>query len=485
MRELWHRLESVARARPSAYSAAQLTIWVASSAAAMLFAVFAVARHRAYQSTAYDFGFFDQVVWNTSNGDWFQTSFVEYNFLGQHFEPILLVFAGFYRLGAGPESMLLAQSLFAGAAAIPLFYATTRISGSPGAGITLALAYLLNPGLHRALDFDFHPEVMAYPFVFTALYFAASLRPAQAVLAILPVLLLKEDMAFLVLAFAAILWAQRHRKHAAVLGTVGLGWIVLVVFVLMPAVRGGESDLTERYSYLTEDTRPATVVPIAAWRGGVRLATATAGGAAGLEASLAGVPLLHPASLLAAVPAVLNGLADHPQQSRLDLQYGVAPLALSLVAAAFALGDLTHRRRIGAISLGRLDVLRMPTVLAGVVMVAAISFLLGSPFSPRFAGYTPDAAHRQSIAIALEGIPPEASISSQGTLLPHLSQRKEVSEFPDLRDADYVIIDRDLPITDQARAAGFDTVLETLHERGYSNILVLGSVRVYRRDASP
>ena len=264
MRELWHRLESVARAWPSAYSAAQLTIWVASSAAAMLFAVFAVARHRAYQSTAYDFGFFDQVVWNTSNGDWFQTSFVEYNFLGQHFEPILLVFAGFYRLGAGPESMLLAQSLFAGAAAIPLFYATTRISGSPGAGITLALAYLLNPGLHRALDFDFHPEVMAYPFVFTALYFAASLRPAQAVLAILPVLLLKEDMAFLVLAFAAILWAQRHRKHAAVLGTVGLGWIVLVVFVLMPAVRGGESDLTERYSYLTEDTRPATVVPIAA-----------------------------------------------------------------------------------------------------------------------------------------------------------------------------------------------------------------------------
>ncbi|WP_343396693.1 DUF2079 domain-containing protein [Candidatus Amarobacter glycogenicus] len=67
-------------------------------------------------------------------------------------------------------------------------------------------------------------------------------------LAILPVLLLKEDMAFLVLAFAAILWAQRHRKHAAVLGTVGLGWMVLVVFVLMPAVRGGESDLAERYS---------------------------------------------------------------------------------------------------------------------------------------------------------------------------------------------------------------------------------------------
>ena len=39
--------------------------------------------------------------------------------------------------------------------------------------------------------------------------------------------------------------------------------------------------------------------------------------------------------------------------------------------------------------------------------------------------------------------------------------------------------------TRHSRAAGFDTVLETLPERGYSNILVLGSVRVYRRDASP
>ena len=95
------------------------------------------------------------------------------------------------------------------------------------------------------------------------------------------------------------------------------------------------------------------------------------------------------------------------------------------------------------------------------------------------------AAAALETAIALEGIPPEASISSQGTLLPHLSQRKEVWEFPDLRDADYVIIDRDLPITDQSRASGFDAVLETLAERGYSNILVLGSVRVYRRDASP
>ncbi|MBK7127381.1 MAG: DUF2079 domain-containing protein [Dehalococcoidia bacterium] len=128
----------------------------------MLFAVFAVARHRAYQARPTTSGSSTQVVWNTSNGDWFQTSFVEYNFLGQHFEPILLVFAGFYRLGAS-------RSRCSGAVAVrrrcrnPAVLCNDQDQRQPRRGITLALAYLLNPGLHRALDFDFHPEVMAYP----------------------------------------------------------------------------------------------------------------------------------------------------------------------------------------------------------------------------------------------------------------------------------------------------------------------------------
>src|SRR6476661_2020762 len=58
-------------------------------------------RHAAYQSNAYDLGFFNQIIWNTSQGRFFETSFVKYNFLGQHFDPVLLVFAALYRLGAG------------------------------------------------------------------------------------------------------------------------------------------------------------------------------------------------------------------------------------------------------------------------------------------------------------------------------------------------------------------------------------------------
>lgn len=455
---------------------------MASLSAIAVFSAFALARHRAYQSAAYDFGFFDQVVWNTSRGDWFETSFVEYNFLGQHFEPVLLLFAGLYRLGAGPETMLLAQSLCAGAAAIPLFHATSRLTGSRGTGLALAIAYLLNPALHRALDFDFHPEVMAFPLVFGAVYLIAVSRPWASVATILPVLLLKEDMAILVLAFAAICWFRQHRQQARFLGVAGLTWVAVVMFAFMPAVRGGPSDLNQRYAYLTRDTEPASRPAVAAWRATDRLTTSTAPGALELEATLAGLALLHPAALLAAVPAVLNGLSGHPEQSQLDLHYGVLPLALSVVAAAFALGDIAAGRRWGRIPGRRWSGLRMPAANSVLVIAAASSFLVASPFSPLAERGTPGEAHRRSLAEAIEQIPDDASLSAQGTLLPHLSQRREVWEFPDIRDSDYIIVDAALPITIQSRAAGYDSVLRALPARGYSTIWEWGTIRVFRRE---
>lgn len=454
---------------------------MASIIAIAVFSSFALARHRAYESTAYDFGFFDQVVWNTSRGDWFQTSFVEYNFLGQHFEPVLLVFAGLYRLGGGPETMLLAQSLFAGAAAIPLFFATRRITSSAGAGLSLALAYLFNPALHRSLDFDFHPEVMAFPLAFGSLYFVAASRPWAAVAAILPVLLLKEDMAILVLALAALLWLRRHRGQAGVLGLAGSAWIIAVMFVLMPALRGGSGDLNERYAYLAREAEPATLLPLAASRATEHLAASTATGLFELESSLGGLALLHPAVLLALVPAVLNGLSDHPEQSRLDLHYSTLPLALSFFAAAFALGDIADGRRWARVAVAVPRASRIRAASLALLLVAAASFLAGSPYSPLAERRAPDRSHRQAIASALDRIPAAASVSAQGTLLPHLSQRAEVWEFPDLRESDYVVVDSALPITTQAREAGYDSVLRALPSRGYALVWESGTVRLFQR----
>src|SRR5215207_9617729 len=120
LRGLRLRLEPLAASRVLARHWGLVITALLAMSGALFMAAASLGRHAAYQSNAYDLGFFDQIIWNTSRGHFFETSFVKYNFLGQHFDPVLLVFAAFYRLGAGVESLLIAASLMASLAAVPL-----------------------------------------------------------------------------------------------------------------------------------------------------------------------------------------------------------------------------------------------------------------------------------------------------------------------------------------------------------------------------
>ena len=473
MRRLRRRLEPVARV--SAARWCETATWLASLTAVWVFAGFALRRHRSFESTAYDFGFFDQIIWNTSHGRWFETSFVDYNFLGQHVEPVLLIFAGLYRLGAGPESLLVAQSVLVGAAALPLFYAVRRLTGSPFAALCLAATFLLSAPLHAALDFDFHPELMAFFFVFVALYFLAVERPLASVLALAPILLLKEDMTIVLAAFGLLVWMRGHRRVGTGLVAVAAAWTLATLFVLMPMVRGGESDLNERYSYLVEDTTLVTMLPIALWRGIAHLSHETAPALSTLLAGTGGIPLLHPAVLLALPSVVLNGVADHDQQAQLDLQYGVAPLAWLFVAAALGVGAVAHGRSF-------LPRTAVPVIAAAALVAAVAAFVFSSPFGPRNNRYAPNATHREVVREALARIPADAGVTAQNTLLPHLSQRGTIYEFPDVRDSTtYVIVDSSLPITQQSIDAGYSHVLGELTDWRFAEIFNRDGVRVFRR----
>lgn len=451
-----------------------LAVYAASTLAALLFARFALDRHADYYSAAYDFGFFDQIVWNTAHGRWFETSFVDYNFLGQHVEPVLLLFAAAYRLGAGPEFLLVTQAAFAAAAAVPLFHATRAFTGSGLIAMLLAAAYLLNPSLHNALDFDFHPELLAFFFAFLALQYVALDRPRGAAAAVLPVLMLKEDMALIVLAFGALMWVRGRRRPGQALAGIAVAWGLATILVLQPLIRGGGSDLSKRFSYLVEDASPLTLVPLALWRGGAHLATETAPAFASMVVSTGGLALLHPAALLAVPSAAMNGLADHGPQARLDLQYAAAPLALLFVSSALSTGWLARRRR------GAFDAATVMTSIA--VLSAAASFLLLSPYSPAVQRFAPSEAHRSAIDAALRLVPADASVSAQNTLLPHLSHRRDVYEFPHLKlHNDVVVLDMRLPITAEARPA-LSTRVGELPSLGFRQVFSRDGVAVWKRD---
>jgi len=472
--------------RPSGWRQIAVLLFLVC-AAWLAFAWALLAQHRSLHSRAYDLGYFDQVIWNTAHGRWFETNFVPFNFLGEHFSPVLLVFAALYRLGGNIETVLFLQAGAAALAAIPLFLGTRRVLASETAALLVAVAYLLAAELHAALLFDFHPELFGIAAVFSTFALLVHRRPGWALAALLPVFLLKEDALMVGLGYAWLFWHFGYRRHASALlgGTLLYG--ALVLGWLMPAIRGDAPSLMDRYAYLGESLPQiigsALLHPEVIW---AQLSTAVAREAlTRLLAGTALLPLASPAALLALPVTAANLLSTHEVQSGLYLHYVTYPLALTFVGAVLGAASLA---RAGGCAARGWAALRVPP-RARVVLLAAL--LLGTqtaawasrgPFGGAFDlsvyRITPHVAAVQRV---IAHIPPDAPLSAQSNLLPHLSRRAWLRDFPRLDGVDFVLVDQKTWGLWQTTGEIYQRVLTDLPSLGFCLIYEDDGVQLYTR----
>ena len=75
--------------------------------------------HYSFHSFGWDLGVFDQLLWNLSRGNGWEYSFREMSYLGDHFQPLLLLLVPLVSLDTGPAPLLVVQA---------------NRQGNPGAG---------------------------------------------------------------------------------------------------------------------------------------------------------------------------------------------------------------------------------------------------------------------------------------------------------------------------------------------------------------
>jgi uncharacterized membrane protein len=457
--------------------AAEFALAIAVAVSGLFFAARALQRWDDYLTNAFDLAFFDQIIWNTSRGGWFETTFIGYNFAGQHLEPVLLLFVPAYWFGAGPTFLLLAQAVAAAGAAIPLYAAGRRFRLPSMLAALVAVAYLANPYLHRALNFDFHPEVMVALPSFTAAWAIAGHRYRLAVILALSTLLFKEDAAFVALGLAAILWIEGGRREAVFTGTVALAYAALAVLVFMPLVRGGApSDLVERYGYLahtSDQTTLALVLLIHPWMIPQHLlAPAQLWTMAVFLSATAPFAVLRPWLLPLLLPGLaIAVLAAHPEQRHLELHYSAEVVPLATILGLLG---------------GRSAVQRVPArvVGLGVGVVTTAAFLALSPFSPLATTHTPPSPkHVAALQEAVALVPSDRSqgVSAQSSLLPRLSRRPNAWEFPQATDrVNWVVVDRYSHRSRQSIESGYDATLARVRDT-FQRVYDRDGVEVFRR----
>lgn len=448
---------------------------MAATAASGLFFAIAWLRFATYHSTAYDLAFFDQVVWNGAQGHGLRSSFLAYNFLGQHFEPALYLFVPLYRLHATPLWLLGAQSLALGGAVVPLWALARSWLGDGARPAIVCIAYVLQLGIARAAGFDFHTEALAVPFVFLALLAAARDDTRMLLLAGVVPMLCKEDGALVTLGIAVFALLMQRRRAALILGGIALAGGAVTVLAVMPHLRdGAASDLVARYAYLGGS--PITVLEHLVTQPGTwlgHLFAAPAGPALLIALAAVGfLPLLRPTALLACLPALLLPLLAADQyQGGLRLHYAVQATPLLLAAAMLGWRRITQP-------------LIAPVVLLGGALATWLAF------SPLPGGHGQDAVDLTGvdrgarIDALLARIPATATVAATGTLLTHLAERPLIAEFPARRTTDWVAIETDTNVSRQSRAAGYDDAIATLPARGYVRVAAGDGVTLWRSHPS-
>ena len=428
---------------------AQRIAWVLILVWTGLVGTLAILQHLAFNSSAYDLGIFDQVIWNSAHGRLFENSVMadSPSFLGHHFSPILLALAPLYWVYPDPVALLAVQAVLLAIAGIPIYLLARDLLGSQSLALALLVAYLLHPATAWVALFDFHEVAIAAPLLSAALYLLLRRRYAFFAIALALTFLTKEEMGLIGAAIGVfIVLTQRRWLIGIGLAALGTLWTLFLVSYVIPSFHpSGEYYFKALYANLGSTPQDILTNFLRDPSRFLRK-TITVNKQAYLQMlflPLGLLPLLGWPALVVSLPPFLSILlSDQLPPVLIRYQYSATLLPPLLMASVTGLRWLRERIEARWFALA-------PGLAAFVVATAALGAYFYGPlpmsrnFEPQRYQPTPRLeAARQLMA----QIPPEASIIAQSGLLPQLSHRRTIQLFayanPALRP-DFYFLDTD------------------------------------------
>jgi uncharacterized membrane protein len=385
------------------------------------------ARHYRFGTFAFDLGTYDQGVWLLSNFKQFVTV-RGLNILGHHMNVVLLLLAPFYRLGAGPMFLQGVQVAAMASGAVAIYLLARDRLADRWLGVAMAAVLLLNPTYQFLVWEFFHPDTLAIaPLLFA--YWAARARrwrwfTVSAVLAVA----CKEDVALAVAALGLVMLVRDKEKRGLVVMAAAGAWYVLATRVMMPALLPTDAPFYDTFfgdlgASAGEVARNVFLKP------GVTLDLLTRPDRlsyyVAMFAPVGFMALASPLTLLIALPMLaVNALTTFPYARDYMFHYS------ALVLAGIMLATVEGIARLGR-------TVKVRRILVGVVGASALASSIAwgiSPMSVKYAqGYWPLATgprlEVQQAAVA--SVPEGEAVSAIYNLVPHLSHRERIYNFPE------------------------------------------------------
>ena len=385
-----------------------------------------------FEYRTFDLAYYVQAIWQLLHGR-FQVSVEHVPLLGNHVEPIVLLFAPPFALFRHPMLFVVVQNAALATMAPVGFTLARRLGIERRSAIALAAALLLAPAAGYIALHEFHPEALTAPFLLLMLHARVARSLSRHWLWFAATLACKENMALLLAAYCMVsLFIERRRPLRELRGwylwplTVTVGWFLVFTLWITPALNAGDIDYLGLYSRLGNS---ATQIAMNAFRqphlilGALKQSLTTGNLIWGLFLPFLALPLLRPRWLLVASPVFLQHLLSwRSSEWTIYFHYAAPLLPLLWIAMVEAIVHLQSRD------------LRLPRKISHAMPA---SVLFACVIAQAFLGPAPAIAstianwpvtkpdHDRKNAF-ISAIPKNASVTAPLPYLSHLATREKL-----------------------------------------------------------
>ncbi len=402
--------------------------------------------HGAFGTFAMDLGIYDQAAWLISQGKSYITV-RGINTWGHHNNAVFYLFAPFYWLGAGPRFLMFVETTLLGLGALPVFRIAAAKFRSGKIGLFFAICYLLYPPTGWLAQWTFHPESLSVTAVLLAWWFAKTRRVVLLSVVVLFALSTREEVGLVIAMMGVVLLFSKSRltpwpslsepvAHPRerilrwgiplALLTVGLSWYLASTKILIPHFNdGGNPYYIKRFFgefgsssgevVVNMVKNPDRVLKLASQPDAEMFAIDLIGPFGFLP--LAGAPFLAICS-----PQLLAALIGAESFIRkIRFQYTALITPGVIIATIEGLYLMTRRRR---------GLLKPLMVWITITMSISVVFRSSLPFTKQDWVWKAPDAHTPVVERALKLVPKDARVGATLNIVPHLSHREVIYDFP-------------------------------------------------------
>jgi len=416
----------------------------------IMITVLALYKYLSFQSSL-DLAVFSQAFWSTLHGKFFWESIdiplykdpsLYKGFFSVHMAPILAILLPFFAIYPHPVTLIVANVILHVLAALVLYKLSVHELGSASQSLAFVAIFLLNPLVWYTATYDFHLESFVPLFTLLQFYYLSRKRYGLAVFSAIALCLSIEAGPTIALLNAIYHLIRLQREKAgislrAVISTLFITIFSVAWFIYAIRYPGGDilSDAIPPLKILNKGNLYGAVeyslMRILSYDSIIYVLV--------LFGPLLFLPIRAPLELLPAIPWLLVSVLRGPLYTAFQSQYSSIIIAQLYIASIYALKKSGRHNLKGLV---------VAVLVANLLLNPGIHMFLQTQASVGNEVYKYEAfsdEHIEALKEAISLIPKNASVYTQGNLLPYLYNRLELYTVYDKKPYNfkpqYILVD--------------------------------------------